>query len=306
MKMKTVLVTGAGGYIGSHVCKALHDSGKYLVIAADCNWPNNVDEYVDRKIPYFNICERTNFMDSRIKMRDHFDVIVHLAAKVQVAESMVRPKMYYDVNVKGTENLFDRFKAEHFIFASSAGVLDPQSPYAISKLMCEHLIREELPDTSTICRFSNVAGNNGIFTQSGPVSHLVRVASKVAAGKIDELTIFGNDYDTFVPDTKYQVDGTCVRDYIHVCDLANGILNLIEAGPQKEIQNFGSGKLTSNLQVAMTMKKVTGVDFPTKFGPRRTGDPAILAFDKISKHLIHRHTLEDMCLSAYNLEKEIA
>ena len=298
MKMKTVLVTGAGGYIGSHVCKALHDSGKYLVIAADCNWPNNVDEYIDRKMQRFNICERTNFMDSRIKMRDQFDVIVHLAAKVQVAESMVRPKMYYDVNVKGTENMFDRLKADHFIFASSAGVLDPQSPYAISKLMCEHLIREELPNNSTICRFSNVAGNNGIFTQSGPVSHLVRVASKVAAGKLDTLTLFGNDYDTY--------DGHCVRDYIHVCDVAQGILNIIEAGPQKEIQNFGSGQLFSNLDVALCMKSVSGVDFPIKVGPRRQGDPAVLEFDRVSYYLEHKYVLRDMCLSAYNLEKEIA
>ena len=298
MNKKSVLVTGAGGYIGSHVCKALHDTGKYLVIGADVDWPNNVDEYLDRKIQHFNICERTHFMDSRIKMRDEFDVVVHCAAKVQVAESMLRPTMYYDVNVRGTQNLFDRIKTNHFIFASSAGVLDPVSPYAISKLMCEHLIQEELPNNSTICRFSNVAGNNGIFTQSGPVSHLVRVASKVAAGKLDTLTIFGNDYETN--------DKTCVRDYIHVCDLAAGILNIIEAGPQQQIQNFGSGKLSSNIEVATTMQRVSGVDFPTKFGPRRLGDPAILAFDKISQYLNHKHTLEDMCSSAYNIEKEIA
>jgi UDP-glucose 4-epimerase len=301
---KSVLVTGAGGYIGSHVCKALHDSGKYIITGADCNWPNKVDEYLDHKRPYFNVCE-PNYSAGHLPP-DKFDVVIHLAAKVQVAESMVRPTMYYDVNVKGTQSMFNKFKTPHFIFASSAGVLDPVSPYAISKLMCEHLIQEELPNNSTICRFSNVAGNNGIFTQSGPVSHLVRVASKVAAGKLDTLTIFGNDYDTFVPDTKYQVDGTCVRDYIHVCDLAAGILNIIEAGPQQQIQNFGSGKLTSNLQVATTMQRVSGVDFPVKFGPRRSGDPAILAFDKISQYLNHKHTLEDMCSSAYNIEKETA
>lgn len=304
MNKKSVLVTGAGGYIGSHVCKALYDTNKYIVIGADVNWPNNVDEYVDRKIQRFNICERTPLMQGRLKMQDHFDVVVHCAAVVQVAESMLRPTMYYDVNVRGTQNLFDRIKTNHFIFASSAGCLDPVSPYAMSKVMCEQIIQEQLPNNSTICRFSNVAGNNGIFTQTGPVSHLVRVASKVAAGKMSGLTIYGNDYDTFTPNTRYQVDGTCVRDYIHVCDLADGILNVIEHGPHEEIQNFGSGKLSSNLEVAMTMQKVSGIKFPIDFGPRRAGDPAILAFDKISKCLDHKHTLFDMCSSAYKLEKE--
>jgi UDP-glucose 4-epimerase len=291
---KSVLVTGAGGYIGSHICKALHDTGKYIITGADCNWPNNVDEYLDHKRPYFNVCETNYNTLSPTK----FDVVIHLSAKVQVAESMVRPTMYYDVNVKGTQSMFRKFKTDHFIFASSAGVLDPQSPYAISKLMCEHLIQEELPDNSTICRFSNVAGNNGIFTQSGPVSHLVRVASKVAAGKIDTLTLFGDDYDTY--------DGHCVRDYIHVCDVAQGILNIIEAGPQKEIQNFGSGQLFSNLDVALCMKSVSGVDFPIKVGPRRQGDPAVLEFDRVSYYLEHKYVLRDMCISAYNLEKELA
>lgn len=291
MNKKSILVTGAGGYIGSHVCAALHNTGKYIIIGADCNWPNNVDPYLDNKRPDFNVCESNYNALSPL----FFDVVIHLAARVQVAESMVIPSLYYDVNVRGTQHMLNRFRTNHFIFASSAGVLDPQSPYALSKLMCEHIIREELPDKSTICRFSNVAGSGGIFKQTGPVSHLVRVAAQTAAKKRSSLTIYGSDYNT--------PDGTCVRDYIHVVDLADGIVRLVEAGPQNNIQNFGSGCLSSNREVVEAMIDCT-TPFDWSYGDRRAGDPASLIFDECSKFITPKYSLYDICRSAYDIEKE--
>ncbi len=282
-----VLVTGATGYIGAHVVKALNRVGvKPDCIDIDIENRNNIDQYCNKLLEY-DVTEKL--------WHEHYDVIIHLAGLVQVGESMTKPTQYYETNLMGTINVLRHFQCEHFIFASTAGCFDPISPYAKSKLAAEDVIRQ-LAKNHTIFRFFNVAGNNGEFRQLGPSTHLIRVAAEVAAGKRDKMVVFGNDYLT--------QDGTCIRDYVHVMDLADAIVSAtLDKTPDNDgYQCIGSNKTFTNLQVLDIMKNVSGKDFAVEFGPRRLGDPAELTVESASKYVNVKHTIEDMCRSAYEME----
>jgi UDP-glucose 4-epimerase len=148
----------------------------------------------------------------------------------------------------------------------------------------------------TIFRFFNVAGNNGEFGQIGNATHLVRIAAQTAAGKRSHITINGTDWDT--------IDGTCVRDYVHVSDLVDGIVKAVDKPSNKPYECIGTGNNYSVRQVINTMKKVSGIDFKVIEGPRRDGDvPSITVPNGlISDYIKCEKTLEDMCLSAYKIE----
>ena len=289
--MLKVLVTGCTGYIGSHLCKVLFEAG-HQITGLDIEWKkhNNVTRY----------CHRILIKDvTRHVIDEDYDVIVHLAGLIQVEESVALPTRYYATNLGGTVNMLRQgFNGQpHFIFASTAGAFDAQSPYARSKLAAEDVIKEQ-SDNYTIFRFFNVAGSDGMHRQVGRASHLIRIAAEAAAGKRDYMYMYGDDYDT--------KDGTCVRDYIHVVDLVNAIRDTIKHGAfNTPYECIGSGKGYSVKEVINTMKEVTGVDFQVKITGRRDGDPASLAITNQFNLLHPQYNLRDMCLSAYRVETKV-
>lgn len=289
-KVLKVLITGVTGYIGSHLAKVLFEAGHHIV-GLDLEWKkhNDVSRY----------CHRILIKDVTKHICDEdYDVIVHLAGLIQVEESVAHPTKYYSTNLGGTVNMLRQNinGQPHFIFASTAGAFDAQSPYARSKLAAEDVIKEKSKNY-TILRFFNVAGSDGMHKQVGRASHLIRIAAEAAAGKRDYINIFGEDYDT--------PDGTCVRDYIHVVDLVNAIRDTIKHGAfNTPYECIGSGKGYSVKEVVDVMKDVTNQDFTVKMAGRRDGDPASLAITNQFNLLHPQYQLKDMCLSAYNIEKK--
>lgn len=290
--MKKVLVTGAYGYIGSHVCKLLHKCG-YDVHALDRTISiNDISPYVSRfichdiKQPFYEVVS---------DLHDRYDAVVHLASLISVEESMQIPYRYINNNVNGTYKLLANINTDNVIFASTAAAFDPVSTYAQTKLLCENLIRRYAPNY-TIFRFYNVAGSEGEFGQIGKSTHLIRIAAETAAGKRDSITINGSDWDT--------IDGTCERDYVHVWDLVHGIRKAVENPSNKYYECIGTGTSYSVEQVIQTMKEVTKVNFKVEYGSPRDGDVASIKLpkEKISSYLRCDHTLRDMCRSAYEIE----
>jgi UDP-glucose 4-epimerase len=287
----SVLITGATGYIGAHVVKELYrhvNTREVYIEALDIDTSNR--NYIAKYCHILTEDDVRNFKRTGMV----YDVVIHLAGLVQVAESMEKPYEYYDTNLNGTINILKNVKCKHFIFASTAGAFDPVSPYAKSKVAAEDVIRQLAPGY-TIFRFFNVAGSNGEHRQYGPSTHLIRVAAEAAAGKRKGVTINGGDYPTR--------DGTCIRDYIHVVDLAKAIVNAALSNPKNaKYECLGSNKGFTNLEVLDIMKEVTGKSWIEDFGPRREGDPAVLQIDGTSEYLEIKRNIVDMCRSAYEME----
>lgn len=168
------------------------------------------------------------------------------------------------------------------------------SPYARSKVAAEDVIREKASGY-TIFRFFNVSGTDGVNRQLGAASHLIRVAAEVAAGKRSHLEIFGTDYPTR--------DGTAIRDYVHVVDLANAIATAVDVGPANTpYECLGSKHGYTVLEVLDAMRTVTGHAIPTVAAPRRLGDAEICIVKELSTLITLTRSLEDMCLDQYRLE----
>jgi UDP-glucose 4-epimerase len=223
-----------------------------------------------------------------------FDAVVHLAGRSVVPDSLREPTEYYRVNVMGTANVLDRVETDHILFASTSSAWEMASPYARSKVAAEDVIKEKARGY-TIFRFFNVSGTDGVNRQLGAASHLIRVAAMVAAGKLPEIKIFGTDYPTR--------DGTCIRDYIHVVDLANAIVKAVESGPQNTpYECLGSNTGFSVLEVLDVMEQVTGKKLNRTLAPRRTGDAVASVVDNLSNFVTLTKTIEDMCIDQYRLE----
>lgn len=288
-----VLVTGGGGYIGSHMVWALLDAGEEAVV-------------VDRLSTGFRwaIAPEARFYEGdiadaelmrRIFAENNIDAIIHFAGSIVVPESVADPLGYYENNtVKSRALIASAVEAgiPHFVFSSTAAVygtpkvlepvtedlpLAPESPYGSSKLMTETMLRDTAnahPLTYTALRYFNVAGADpkGRSGQStAGATHLIKVASETALGKRTGMNVFGMDYPT--------PDGTCVRDYIHVWDLAQAhlmALKRMRAGGGSLVANCGYGRGFSVLEVLKTVKAVSGVDFPVNYAERRPGDPAMI------------------------------
>jgi len=282
-----VLVTGASGYIGSHVCKLLKERS-HTVIGWDTEihgCANDVSRYCD----YYDNTDITKQYASGT-----FDAVIHLAGRSVVPDSLIFPTEYYRVNVTGTSNLLDNVTTPHVLFASTSSAWEMASPYARSKVAAEDIIKEKASGY-TIFRFFNVSGTDGINKQLGTATHLIKIAAEHAAGKRDKIYIYGNDYNT--------KDGTCIRDYIHVEDISNAILNAVETGPANTAYEcLGSNTGYSVLDVINTMEKVTDTKLNKVVGPRRQGDAVNSVVDILSKYVILSKTLEDMCLDQYKLE----
>lgn len=282
---KSVLVTGATGYIGSHVVKRLCEHG-YAVTGADFNLnQNDISPYVDRLIEW----DIREFLPI-----EGFDVVVHLAALTRVSDSVRDPESFYKTNVDGTFNVATSVSTDHFIFCSTGSAFYPESsPYAASKKIAEDGLKC-LVNAYTFCRFYNVSGNEGFKKFDDERSHLIRRLAATANGLYPDFRIFGRDYPTR--------DGTAVRSYVHVSDVADAIVRIVDNGPTNRIECFGTTEGYTVEEVFDTMVKVSGKNILKIYEPRRLGDIAASTIPETSKFFIEARSLEDQCRSALRYE----
>ncbi|NUJ81653.1 UDP-glucose 4-epimerase GalE [Methylocystis sp. FS] len=289
-----VLVTGGAGYIGSHACKALSKAGCLPIVFDSLVYGH---EWAVKWGPL----ERGDILDrARVdEVIAHYrpSAIMHFAAFAYVGESVTDPGKYYRNNVVGSLNLLEAARdhgVDKFVFSSTCatyGVPDrlpitedtpqwPINPYGASKLMIERMLADFGAAhglRSIVLRYFNAAGadpDGEIGEWHDPEPHLVPLVLDAASGRRPNVTVFGTDYDT--------PDGTCIRDYIHVTDLAEAhakALSALETGSQSAVYNLGNGQGFSVLDIVNAVERVTGLTVPASRGERRAGDPAALVSD---------------------------
>jgi len=301
-KKQNILITGGAGYIGSHVCHLLIEQG-YKVTCIDSLITGNKELLPKQvKLEIFDIAEKEKV--TKLIKDNSFDLVMHFAGLIRVDESVKQPERYNDFNyLKAKIFLETCYKngLNKIIFSSTASVYgnpktqrvketdptDPLNPYASSKLELENFIRETSENYKTkyiILRYFNVAGadekmRTGLISKVS--SHLIKIASEVVVGKRDKLVINGDDYNT--------PDGTAVRDYIHVSDLAE--IHLISAnylieGGESNLFNCGYGNGFSIKDVINEINKITNKSLETIIGPRRPGDSEMIVsnVEKFTKY----------------------
>jgi len=301
-----ILVTGGAGYIGSHTCIELIESG-YEVVVVDnlCNSSleslKRVEKLTDSDIPFHKVDVRDKQALTHVFEQYSIDGVIHFAGLKAVGESVQKPIEYYDTNVGGTFILADvmrEFDCKTFIFSSSATVYgDPHTvpikedfplsvtnPYGRSKLMIEEFLQDVfVADDSwhiALLRYFNPMGahKSGLIGEdpNDTPNNLIPYISQVAVGKLERLSVFGGDYDT--------PDGTGVRDYIHVVDLAKGHVKALQALKDKSqilIVNLGTGNGYSVLDMVKAFEKASGKNIPYKIVDRRSGDIATCYADPV-------------------------
>lgn len=291
MTGKGVLVTGGAGYIGSHVVRQLGERGERLVILDDLS-SGHADAVLHGELVVGSVGDRA--LVSELLARHDVGAVLHFAAHTVVPESVTDPLKYYGNNTCNTRNLLACCSAagiRHFVFSSTAAVYGtptegvaredspcaPINPYGTSKLMSEWMLRDlsaASPLTHVALRYFNVAGCDpeGRIGQSTPdATLLIKVACEAALGRRDTLKIFGTDYPT--------PDGTGVRDYIHVEDLADAHLRAVDylrSGGGSITFNCGYGHGYSVREVIDMVERVAGAPLPVEEAPRRAGDPPML------------------------------
>lgn len=310
------LVTGGAGYIGSHVVRSLEQAGMEPVIVDSMS--SGVRGFVAHELPFYSVNVLDTEKLTEIMKRHEITGVIHLAGYKYAGESVKNPLLTFEQNVTGTANLLQAMqntRVQNIVFSSSAAVYGtpeedlvteatgtfPQSPYGQSKLVGEWLIRDQAVATGlkhTSLRYFNVVGSGSEeLYDASPHNLFPLVFKALNEGKTPK--IFGTDYAT--------PDGTCVRDYVHVADLALAHVEAakkLEAGDQLEpVYNLGSGDGVSVRQIMEAVAKVTGIDFTPVQEPRRPGDPArIVADGKLAARDLGwkmRHSLEEMVDSAW-------
>lgn len=291
---KTFLVCGGAGYIGSHMVRALSDAGHNVVVYDNLS-SGNVAAVAGAPLVAADLLDRDAL---RRVFADHrFDAVFHFAALISVPESVARPDIYYRNNVTGTLNVLDAMRAadvDRIVFSSTAATYGnprtaliaedhptaPINAYGHTKRMMEQVLADyatAFDVRSVAFRYFNAAGADpsaAIGEAHEPETHLVPNVLLAALGHRPGLDIFGDDYDT--------PDGTCVRDYVHVNDIAAAhllALDHMDAHGGAEVFNLGSGTGYSIRQVVEAARRITGRDIPATIGPRRSGDAGTLVAD---------------------------
>lgn len=291
----SILVTGGAGYIGSHTVIDLLSAGEEVVVIDNLSTGFDWAVQVPDKLHVGDIAD--DALVARI-IRDHqVEAVIHFAGSVIVPESVADPLKYYLNNTAKSRSLIEtcvRNGVKHFIFSSTAAVygmpdvasvsedvpLNPMSPYGRSKLMTEWMLQDMAAAhdmTFAALRYFNVAGGDpkGRVGQStANATHLIKVACQAALGIRSHIDVYGDDYPT--------TDGTCIRDYIHVSDLAaahTAALNHLRRGGDSLIANCGYGHGFSVKQVLQAVERVAGHSFDIRQAPRRPGDPAMVVSD---------------------------
>lgn len=292
-----VLVTGATGYIGAHVVKALYDRGHEIIATDFNNDQNDIKKYCEHYYDW-DIREKRPDTYPQVSVNDvGVEKVVHIAAVTKVGPSVKTPWNYFSTNTVGTKNVMDAYPNKHFIYCSTGSAFQPESnPYAASKWAGE-LITKELCKKYSLVRFYNVSGNDGMYKFDDDVTHLVRKAAKVANRNNNHpfMPIFGVDYNTR--------DGTCIRNYTHVSDIVDSLIRIVESDPTNSIECLGSPKGTSVKEIIEIMKKVSGIDFKVVIEPPRDGDIEISTVPYASKFFKENKTLENICEDALKFEK---
>ncbi len=330
---KNVLLTGGAGYIGSHTAVALIEAGYKPVVLDDFSNSNPaVMQRLAQLTGHDVICERGNVLDTHfvesVLSRHACVAVVHLAGFKAVGESVEKPLKYYENNVGGLLSLIKAMQSSAscraIVFSSSATVYGdpasvpidesfpcaPESPYAHSKLMCEQILAAQCvaqPDWRVgVLRYFNPVGahSSGMLGEDpdGVPNNLMPYVTQVAVGKRARLSVFGNDYPT--------PDGTGVRDYLHVCDLAEGhvaaVTRLLEQQTSFTL-NLGTGAGTSVLEVVRAFEEASGRDVPFEFAPRRAGDVAQYFADvSLANEVLGwraARTMADMCRDSWNWQR---
>lgn len=324
----TVLVTGGTGFIGSHTCVELLNAG-YQVIIVD-NLSNSKADVVDKiqtitgknvRFYQMDLLDRGGLQS--LFDRNRIDAVIHFAGYKAVGESVEKPLEYYWNNIAGTLTLLDAMKAtgcKKIVFSSSATVYGMENPvpfqedyptsatnpYGYTKVMIEQILRDiccaDSSWSAVLLRYFNPIGahSSGLIGESpnGIPNNLLPYIAQVASGVLPELNIYGDDYDT--------PDGTGVRDYIHVTDLAKGHLAALDYARihnGAEAVNLGTGQGTSVLEIVKAFERVNGVKIPYRIAPRRPGDIASAYADtEKAGRLFHwkaEKTIEDMCRDSW-------
>lgn len=329
-----ILVTGGAGYIGSHVCIELINEGYELLILDNLSNSslgsiNLIEEISGQSVSFIEGDIRDKSLLQSIFLNNNIDSVMHFAGLKAVGESVNKPLMYYDNNVIGTVILLE-VMAEHgcknIVFSSSATVYgDPQrvpineksnlsttNPYGSSKLMIENILQDFYTSDESmsisILRYFNPVGahESGLIGENpiGTPNNLMPFLSQVATGKKDKLYVFGNDYPT--------IDGTGVRDYIHVVDLAKGhikALKIIQKVNKLIIVNLGTGKGYSVLEMIAAYEKVIGKKIPYEIADRRPGDIAeCFADPRLAEKVLDwkaEYDINRMCLDEWRWQKNI-
>lgn len=293
-KSRSLLVIGGCGYIGSHMVKCLLDAGHKVTVLDDLSSGFRAS-LLGGDLVVGNFGDRILLNNLFLSVK--YEGVLHFASFIQVGESVTHPAKYYQNNVANTLTLLEVMK-EHgigpLVFSSTAAVFgepayipideahprQPINPYGMSKWMVETMLRDfdhAYGLRSVALRYFNAAGADPlarIGERHNPETHLIPLALQAVLGRRPPLKVFGNDYDT--------PDGTCIRDYIHVDDLADAHLHALEyllSGGKTSVFNLGNGTGFSVKDVLDAVEEVTGLAVPMEFTPRRLGDPARLVAD---------------------------
>ena len=287
-----LLVTGGAGYVGSVTSRLLLDAGHDVTVLDNLSTGFRQAVAPDATFVEADIAEAGTVLTAEAG----FDAVLHFAGLIAAGESMVKPELYWDHNVIRSLRLLEAVRAARvptFVFSSTAAVYGnpselpitegavkaPTNTYGATKLTFDHALTSETFAhglAAVSLRYFNVAGalirpdGTEVGERHDPETHLIPIALQVAAGKREKLQLFGDDYPT--------ADGTCVRDYIHVEDLARAHLLALDAavGGEHRIYNLGTGSGFTNRQVVEVAREVTGHELPVEIAPRREGDPATL------------------------------
>ncbi|TYR72619.1 UDP-glucose 4-epimerase GalE [Rossellomorea vietnamensis] len=325
-----ILVTGGAGYIGTHTCVALLEAG-YSVIVADNLSNSNIQaldkikEIAQKELIFYQVDVTDEKSVDKIFTNHEIDGVIHFAGLKAVGESVEKPLAYYHNNIVSTMILVracQNYKVKRFVFSSSATVygdnnvpfkenmslLPTTNPYGETKAMSERILTDTVKATPgfsvALLRYFNPVGahESGLIGEApnGIPNNLMPYVTQVAKGKLEKLKVFGNDYRT--------IDGTGVRDYIHVLDLAEGhvaaLNNLIEG---THIYNLGTGRGTSVLELVKAFEEANGIEVPYEIVERRTGDIASCYADasKAKRELgwTAKRDIIAMCRDAWRFEK---